>query len=572
MTDVFAASRDRVFAVIKEALQPGATSSDDDFVGLLQALRGDSSTETAVADADRSTLELIIRMYMEQCMASARQHGSSMEDAKVPALLDLSIQLAAANIVDPNTPFALFEDLFDAQVISRCEELFLLLEQRAASLSPFLSPPASTPKADTARNMRAKLCFIRTCTELLRRLSKSKNTNFCGRVLLLMAYTLPLCERSGLNIKGQTATSSIDIAPSMADGEEPPAAAAGEGGAATAGGGAVDYDFYQSFWALQKSFSDPNSAMTAEAWPELHARLETVLQVFSAFGGEAAVGSASADPAEVAVIAEEEAVAMDVDSDGTVQSSEALQEVYFAKFLTSPKLIHLQLRDAYFRRHVLVQLQIFIQTIGTERKGAPTLSPEQLLQVEALQTRCTELMRGVAPNGSSFATAVAGVLEREQHWIGWKKAGCQSFDKAAATLKATGKKRSAAAGGGRPTKRLSLGNQELSRLWNLGGNSLQALASSDSKRRVPSLAEYLKPVEEQMDPAAGIEEEYKLKNDKVYTWKALRLMAKKDVSLLAKVAPPNGSIEVAVATLLEKAKGTAPAAAEEPIVATKDEA
>ena len=30
--------------------------------------------------------------------------------------------------------------------------------------------------------------------------------------------------------------------------------------------------------------------------------------------------------------------------------------MYFAKFLTSPKLINLQLRDVYFRRHVLVQV------------------------------------------------------------------------------------------------------------------------------------------------------------------------------------------------------------------------
>ena len=30
----------------------------------------------------------------------------------------------------------------------------------------------------------------------------------------------------------------------------------------------------------------------------------------------------------------------------------------------------------------------------------------------------------------------------------------------------------------------------------------------------------------------------KLKNDKAFTWKALRLMAKKDVSLLAKVRRP----------------------------------
>jgi hypothetical protein len=52
-----------------------------------------------------------------------------------------------------------------------------------------------------------------------------------------------------------------------------------------------------------------------------------------------------------------------------------------------------------------------------------------------------------------------------------------------------------------------------------------------------------------MDPEAGIEEEYKLKNDKAFQWKALRLMARKDVSLLSKVSAPNGSIEDAAAAV-----------------------
>ena len=69
-----------------------------------------------MTDAERSTLELILRMFMEQCIRSVGKQGGSIEGARVPALLDLSIELAAASIVDPNTPFALFEDLFDAQV------------------------------------------------------------------------------------------------------------------------------------------------------------------------------------------------------------------------------------------------------------------------------------------------------------------------------------------------------------------------------------------------------------------------------------------------------------------------
>jgi len=184
--------------------------------------------------------------------------------------------------------------------------------------------------------------------------------------------------------------------------------------------------------------------------------------------------------------------------------------------------------------------------------------------VEALQARCNELLAGIPPSGAKFAAAVGAMLQREEHWIEWKRTGCAAFDKAAALTStaagATGQKRRLPAGG-KASKRMQLGNSELTRLWNMGGDSLEAIANH--KQATPALADYLKPVQEQMDPEAGIEDEYKLKNDKAYCWKALRLMAKKDVSLLAKVSQPNGSIEAAVGHMFEKIKGTAAVEKEE---------
>ena len=86
----------------------------------------------------------------------------------------------------------------------------------------------------------------------------------------------------------------------------------------------------------------------------------------------------------------------------------------------------------------------------------------------------------------------------------------------------------------------------------MGGNSLEDIAEQGTNK-TPSLEAYLQPMHEQMDPEAGIEEEYKMKNDKAYCWKALRLMAKKDVALLSKVADPKqgGSLEAAVQFMFE---------------------
>jgi THO complex subunit 1 len=45
-----------------------------------------------------------------------------------------------------------------------------------------------------------EICFIR---DLLRRLSRSQNTVFCGRILLFLAKFFPFSERSGLNLAGE---------------------------------------------------------------------------------------------------------------------------------------------------------------------------------------------------------------------------------------------------------------------------------------------------------------------------------------------------------------------------------
>ena len=59
--------------------------------------------------------------------------------------------------------------------------------------------------------------------------------------------------------------------------------------------------------------------------------------------------------------------------------------MYFSKFLTSPKLMGLQLRDPYFRRHMIAQILIFLQTATTERKGAAPLGQQQRAQADRLQ-------------------------------------------------------------------------------------------------------------------------------------------------------------------------------------------
>ena len=530
-------------ALLSRITEESSTVIDESVGAVQRALESERGGEARpLGDRDRTVLELALRTQLDTLLKRSKLRGHSIEAVGVPRLLDVAIALAHAEVSDPNTPFALLEDLFDANVVSAAEAAFALVEARAAALAQLLS-------ADQ-KHAKGKLTILRTCNELLRRLSKSKNTNFRGRVLMFMAYTFPLAERSGVNLKGTVATSSVSLEP--APPAEDAAVLDGTAGSHPERGEAIDYGFYSTFWGLQQAFTNPMAHVQPEAWEPLVVQLNTVLQVFGSFSGAGEVSSAlpagadAPQPNGEAVINETLAVVNEAHAGDTA-------EVYFAKFLTSSKLMTLQLRDGYFRRHVLVQLLIFLQAVSTERKNssgaAKSLNAAQRQTVEALHSQCVALLKAIPPGGAKFAAAVLTMLEREEHWTKWKAAGCAAFDKEAASLSRSeveGSRKRRSTGGVGAGKRMQLGNASLTRLWNMGGNSLEAIGQKDY---MPSLEAYLKPVHEQMDPEAGIEEEYKLKNDKAFQWKALRLMARKDVSLLSKVSAPNGSIEDAAAAV-----------------------
>mmetsp|Transcript_20040 Transcript_20040/g.64023 ORF Transcript_20040/g.64023 Transcript_20040/m.64023 type:complete len:557 (-) Transcript_20040:372-2042(-) len=284
-TDNFAAAQSRIASVLEEGVRAdglagaafvdsvvaavrgaGASSGEAATSGNAEGANGAAAKAETLDAEERGTLELAMRIFLE------RKSSAGAAGALVVALIDRSIELATARVADLNTPFALMEDLFDSQVISESEALFPQIEQRGGALAKLMR----------STNNRAKLTFIRTCNELLRRLSKSKNTNFCGRVLLLMAYMLPLSERSGVNLKGAMAPSDLELQPDEAADDKQEGSAAEDG------------SLYASFWGLQAAFADPAAAVKPESWATLLSRLETVLQVFANIVSTDAAPSAEA--------------------------------------------------------------------------------------------------------------------------------------------------------------------------------------------------------------------------------------------------------------------------------------
>merc|ERR1712025_1476984 len=74
------------------------------------------------------------------------------------------------------------------QTINGCWKIFKFLEKRIEALIQ-----------SELWTKLAQLAFLRICNGLLRRLSKTNNTIFCGKILMLMAYVFPLDDPSGQN-------------------------------------------------------------------------------------------------------------------------------------------------------------------------------------------------------------------------------------------------------------------------------------------------------------------------------------------------------------------------------------
>lgn len=92
--------------------------------------------------------------------------------------------------------FWLVEELLDSQTISGCRKIFDYLESRKERL--------------TAKHFPAKnLVILRTCNELLRRLSRAEDTAFCGRVFIFLFQSFPLGDRSSVNLRGEYHTENV---------------------------------------------------------------------------------------------------------------------------------------------------------------------------------------------------------------------------------------------------------------------------------------------------------------------------------------------------------------------------
>jgi len=279
-------------------------------------------------------------------------------------LVDSALKAVESKRVTSELVFEMFADAVDRSTVAECNQIVWgELESRAAELR----------KMTLSTQQRPKLALLRVANELLRRLSQTQDPILCGRVLMLLATALPLSDNSGFNSGGKYNVeneTSIETSQQFVD----------------EGSQQKDFNLYERFWKLQRFFAGP---FVLSSFPDFKTCLETTLGAFDS----------------------KPLLAMDQ------QTAD-----FFPKYLTSGRLLSLQLADPRLRRYVLVQILLFLRQISSDPVASS--NADMTMQLNTWRTRCVRLLNQIPPKGKEFTEALVAAIDREVVWESWKKEKC----------------------------------------------------------------------------------------------------------------------------------------------------
>lgn len=343
--------------------------------------------------------------------------------------------------------------------------------------SPMAAICAACADALPKKHFKQKsLIILRSCNELLRRLSRAEDTVFCGRVFIFLFQSFPLGDKSSVNLRGEFHTENVttydEIAKpatkdsgedtNMTEGNEYASHTEGqtdEGSrAGSRGAGAerenapavpavvvstdkkanpqdgVDLDsLYPVFWSLQSYFSAPSKTFDAERFASFKAGLEATLSAFKNINTELE-NQGAARSAEEARKSNKRKRQPDGGEVG---------DNFNPKYLTSRDLFDLEVSDTAFRRHVLVQALIlldFMLSLTPKAKARLAdltnksvlygfvLNDEDANWALNMRKRIEGYLRE-GLGGNFYYRMVDTVLSRDKNWARWKAEGCPPIER-----------------------------------------------------------------------------------------------------------------------------------------------
>ncbi|KAI9247064.1 THO complex subunit 1 transcription elongation factor-domain-containing protein [Sporodiniella umbellata] len=339
---------------------------------------------------------------------------------------DIVLHCSEIDLIDQVIPLSLVEELLDLHTTVGCERIFEYVEKRKNRLTVNMVPGKG--KA---------LILLRMCNELLRRLSKEINTVFCGRILMFLANSFPLDERSGVNLRGDFNTNTIHF-----DSNEE-----------------VDSDdtltdeqkeFYKLFWSTRVYFANPPSVFSDGSFENLQKVTSRIVQKFQSIAEKDNEMEGSQNKESVGL---KRTMSDYMEAEGVTENmlKQINEEFQFPRLLSSRRLLDLEMEDFRFRRSVIVQYLVLFQYLsgfsqeekdktaallaakGTTKQSLVqpnyVLSDEQVRWIDETREVLLSVLESTKPHGALYTEIISTILSNELHWINWKAAGCPSFKK-----------------------------------------------------------------------------------------------------------------------------------------------
>ncbi|KXS95786.1 hypothetical protein AC578_6449 [Pseudocercospora eumusae] len=495
-------------------------------------------------------------------------HSTEIHDpafGEVWNLLDLVLLCGDEGRCDPGLVCWLIEELLDSQTTEGCRTVFDYLDSRRERLAQ---------KDFHKKN----LVFLRTCNELLRRLSRAEDAIFCGRVFFFLFQTFPLGDKSSVNLRGEFHTENttkfevsansngeqMDVdskteatASDTKESTPQPAAPTKPGSKAIpikAPPRKVPEEevlsteqLYPIFWRLQHDFSDPTRLFDKDNFTVFKKGLESTISKFKKTPTVVQTKSS---------IDGNRGTKRKIQGGGNGDGSDnALVDNYNPKYLTSRDLFGLELSDLAFQRHILVQALILIDfllsltekakkrlsAVSTNRAliHAFVLSEDEAKWATSTRSTITSHLN-MSNEGRHYCRMVETVLARDKNWVRWKVESCPSIVRGPVSTEEEMLARSGAASSTRPrvvpNKPQNVMN--LSFLDEATGGGLEAL-KNPSRYTAPSMDQLVEQVKtDKLDAEMAMDDDEKTSYENAIhnaKWRALRRARATNLSLLDKV-------------------------------------
>ncbi|KAI1878076.1 uncharacterized protein JN550_000258 [Neoarthrinium moseri] len=440
--------------VVKPASSVEPALTKPDFALLfsqLPTIFPDSSAQDPGADGAQKArqflaVETVMRRRFDTLLASTPIQAP--EFVEVWNILDVVTALAESEQCDSSLPFQLIEVLIDSQTIQGCHIVFDYLESRRERLVK-----------DWTKNK--SMVILRTCNELLRRLSRAEDISFSGRVFIFMFQSFPMGDKGTVNLRGIYHTENVttweEIPPKSeleaADSMEVDTKEEATPKPVSTGTKAVSFDakdkaapekalgpdaLYPIFWSMQQYYSQPTKLFDSENMAKFKSGLEATVAAFDSV----AQGQRTSKAPDETKDPSKKRKRLDVE---TSDSSN-----FNPKYLTSRDLFELEMSDLFFRRHILIQAIIVLDflrslTAAAKAKSATiqhpnksvmyhdkTTSEEDDKWAEAMRNRIYEYI-WAGPDGQYVHRIIQAVTQRDKGWSRWKQETCPNIERPAVT-------------------------------------------------------------------------------------------------------------------------------------------